>query len=62
MALHPDRKKKRDNKLRSRFNKLDAKKTPKGKPLLTFEAIVEKLSEEFDLSEFRVIQILKGKK
>ncbi|MBL7902920.1 MAG: hypothetical protein JNK73_13065 [Bacteroidia bacterium] len=59
MALNPERKKRRNAKIISKFNELCDKKTPGGKRLYSYEAMIEKLSEEFDLSEFTIEQILK---
>lgn len=59
MALHPDRKKKRDAKIKRRYNSLLNKKTDRGKSLYSIEAIIEMLSDEFDLSEFTIEQIIR---
>jgi hypothetical protein len=59
MALHPERKKKRDAKIQKRFDGLLKKTTPAGKQLFTVDAIIEKLSYEFDLSEFTIEQIIR---
>ena len=59
MALSPERKKKRDAKVMNRFKTLCDKKTPGGKRLFSYEAIIEQLADEYDLSEFTIEQILK---
>lgn len=61
MALNPTRKKKRDAKINHRFNDLCKKTTPGGKQLMSWEAMLEQLSDEFNLSEFTIERILRKK-
>lgn len=58
MALSPQNKEKRDKSLLRRFNSLSSKKTAKGKRLMSYDAIIEQLAEEFYISEKQVKKII----
>lgn len=61
MALSPERKAIRDQRIREAFDRLSSKTTKNGKRLYTYEAIYEKLAEAFCLSEWTIQLILKSK-
>lgn len=61
MALSPERKMKRDAKIKTKFFALSDIKTKQGKRKLSYEAIIGQLADEFDLSEYWIGQIVKGK-
>jgi hypothetical protein len=49
----------RNEKIYAEYQTQTAKKTPKGKQLLTYQAIVEKLSSKYFLSELTIERILR---
>lgn len=59
MAATPDKLLKKYKKIVKAYNKLCDKRTPGGKRAMTYEAIYEKLSEQFYLSEAWIERIVK---
>lgn len=62
MALSPERQNKRNKKIIDAYHCAVNIKTPKGNQLKTKKAIIEELSEEFNLSEFWINKILVNNK